>query len=65
MLEHVALGRAICTAPKSVAELYHRTDIRFIPLTGVEPSIVAVATPSRRRPEVDTLLEHAIDVYRK
>ncbi|MFQ5555426.1 MAG: LysR substrate-binding domain-containing protein, partial [Acidimicrobiia bacterium] len=42
MLEVVASGRAMCITGASVASFYHRSDVVFLPLEGVEASKVAV-----------------------
>ena len=42
MLEVVAGGRAMCITGASVASFYHRPDVAFVPIEGVEASQVAV-----------------------
>lgn len=43
MLEQVAEGVAICFAPASMARYYARPDLAWVPLTEVEPLLVALA----------------------
>ncbi|MFF1870405.1 LysR family transcriptional regulator [Streptomyces sp. CB03911] len=43
MLEQVADGAAICFAPASMARYYGRPDLRWVPLTDVEPLRVVLA----------------------
>ncbi len=43
MLEQVAEGRAVCIVPESMASYYGRPDLRWIPISDVEPLQVALA----------------------
>ncbi len=51
-LEIVALAPPITFLPESAATAYHRHDVTWIPIDDIEPSIVAVAWPTRRKPRL-------------
>ncbi len=51
-LEIVASGAAITFLPESAASAYHRDDVAWVPIDDIEPSIVAVAWPTRRKPRL-------------
>jgi DNA-binding transcriptional LysR family regulator len=43
MLEHVAVGAAICMGPQSMAAYYARPDLSWVPITDVPPLRIALA----------------------
>lgn len=45
MLEQVAEGTAVCIAPAGLADYYGRVDLRWVPVTDVEPLRVALGWP--------------------
>ena len=51
-LEIVASGAAITFLPESAASAYHRHDVAWVPIDDIEPSVVAVAWPTRRKPRL-------------
>ena len=51
-LEIVASGAAITFLPQSAAAAYHRRDVVWVPIDDIEPSVVAVAWPTRRKPRL-------------
>ena len=51
-LEIVASGTAITFLPESAAAAYHRHDVAWVPIDDIEPSVVAVAWPTRRKPRL-------------
>jgi len=51
-LEIVASGAAITFLPGSAASAYHRHDVAWVPIDDIEPSVVAVAWPTRRKPRL-------------
>ena len=51
-LEIVASGAAITFLPESAAAAYHRHDVAWIPIDDIEPSVVAIAWPTRRKPRL-------------
>jgi DNA-binding transcriptional LysR family regulator len=51
LLAFVAVGRGVSLVPASVAELYPRRDVTYIPVRGAEPALVTLAwSKGRRRP---------------
>lgn len=57
ILTLVSVGRGICLLPKSVANMYPRPEISYVPMTDAEPAILSVAwEPRRMRPVVDAFL---------
>jgi len=51
-LEIVASGEAITFLPESAASAYHRHDVAWVPIDDIEPSVVSVAWPTRRKPRL-------------
>ena len=51
-LEIVASGAAITFLPESAAAAYSRHDVGWVPIDDIEPSVVAVAWPTRRKPRL-------------
>jgi len=51
-LEIVASGTAITFLPESAASAYGRDDVAWVPIDDIEPSVVAVAWPTRRKPRL-------------
>ncbi len=51
-LEIVASGTAITFVPESAATAYQRHDVTWVQIDDIEPSIVAVAWPTRRKPRL-------------
>ena len=51
-LEIVASGTAITFLPQSAAAAYHRHDVVWVPIDDIEPSAVAIAWPTRRKPRL-------------
>ena len=53
-LERVALGLGYAILPKGIARFYHRRDIRYLPVAGLDEVQVALAQPKARpMPEFD------------
>jgi DNA-binding transcriptional LysR family regulator len=53
-LERVALGLGYAILPKGIARFYHRRDIRYLPVTGLDEVQVALAQhKARPMPEFD------------
>jgi DNA-binding transcriptional LysR family regulator len=48
MLEQVAEGRGVCLAPTSMRSYYGRPDVRWVPVTDIEPLRVAIARMRHR-----------------
>ena len=42
-LEHVAAGRGVVVLPRSTAEFYTRQDVRWLPVSALPPTPIAVA----------------------
>ena len=47
MLEQVADGSAYCIVPASMTEFYARPDLRWVPITDVDPLRIALAWRER------------------
>ena len=63
LLETVALNQAVAFLPASTAARYPRADLVYRPVTGLSPSIVAVAwRPGSRSPAVAAFVRAAVGV---
>lgn len=51
-LEVVASGAAITFLPESATSAYHRDDVAWVPIADIEPSVVAIAWPTRHKPRL-------------
>ncbi|MEU8356286.1 LysR family transcriptional regulator [Nonomuraea sp. NPDC048882] len=45
MLEHVATGAAVCIGVRSMAEYYAHPELKWLPITDIEPLRIALAWP--------------------
>ena len=63
LLETIALNQAVAFLPASTAVRYPRADLVYRPVTGLSPSIVAVAwQQGSRSPAIAAFVRAAVDV---
>ena len=62
MLEQVAQGLGICFVPESMTRFYARPDLRWVPMTDVEPLRIVLAWPTDSR---CPLVERFVEVTRE
>ncbi len=65
MLEHVALGHAVCIAASTVESHYRRPDVVFRPIIDLEPIPLYLVTASPPTPSARLFVDVAADVTRE